>query len=39
MFEQKMQSFDDLLFTMMPFSAKKSEKKKILLSEEVNLKA
>ena len=33
-----MQSFDDVLFTMMSFSAKKSEKT-ILLGEEKNLKA
>ena len=36
--EQKMQSFDDVLFTMMSFSAKKSEKT-ILLCEEINLTA
>ena len=34
--EQKMQSFDDVLFTMTSFSAKKSEKR-ILLGEEKNL--
>ena len=33
-----MQSFDDVLFTMMSFSAKKSEKT-ILLGDEKNLKA
>ena len=33
-----MQSFDDVLFIMMSFSAKKSEKT-ILLGEEKNLKA
>ena len=33
-----MQSFDDVLFTMMSFSAKKLEKT-ILLGEEKNLKA
>ena len=32
-----MQSFDDVLFTMMSFSAKKSEKT-ILLGKEKNLK-
>ena len=36
--EQQMQSFDDALFTMMSFSAEKSEKT-ILLGEEKNLKA
>ena len=33
-----MQSFDDILFTMMSFSAKKSQKA-ILLGEKINLKA
>ena len=33
-----MQSFDDVLFTMMSFSAKKMEKT-ILLGDEKNLKA
>ena len=36
--EQKMQSLDDVLFTMTSFSAKKSEKT-ILLGEEKTLKA
>ena len=36
--ERKMQSFDDILFTMMSFFAKKSGKQ-ILLGEEINLKA
>ena len=36
--EQKMQRFDDVLFTMTQFSAKKSEKP-ILLDERKNLKA
>ena len=36
--EQKMQSFDELFFTMTSFYAKKSEKKK-LMGEEKNLKA
>ena len=34
--EQNLQSFDDAIFTMTSFSAKKSEKT-ILLSEEKNL--
>ena len=36
--EQKIQSFDDVLFTMTSFSTKKLEKT-ILLGEEKNLKA
>ena len=36
--EQKMRRSDDVLFTMMQFSAKKSEKP-ILLGEQKNLKA
>ena len=36
--EQKVQSFNDALFTMTSFSAKKMEKT-ILLVEEKNLKA
>ena len=36
--EQKMQSFDDVLFTMTSFSGKKLENT-ILLGEEKNLKA
>ena len=36
--EQKMQSFDDFLFTMTSLSANKS-KKAILLDDEKNLKA